>query len=99
MERTFEPELDEDCNEFLQNNPFATVGVFDDDFNKADYFAAIMTCSDADENCPHILKAEKRIPLRYEDPKSHDDTPIESEKYDERSLQIASEMFYIFSQI
>ena len=36
-----------------------------------------MTCSDADENCPHIPKAEKRIPLRYEDPKSYDDTPID----------------------
>ena len=58
-----------------------------------------MTCSDADENCPYIPKAEKRIPLRYDDPKSYDDTPIESEKYDERSLQIASEIFYVFSQI
>ena len=58
-----------------------------------------MTCSDADENCPYIPKAEKRIALRYDDPKSYDDTPIESEKYDERSLQIASEIFYVFSQI
>ena len=82
-----------------ENPIIAFSKLFDDDFNKADYFAAIMTCSDADENCPHIPKAEKRIPLRYDDPKSHDDTPIESEKSDERSLQIASEMFYIFSQI
>ena len=86
---------------YLENeNPIIAFSkLFDDDFNKADYFAAIMTCSDADENCPHIAKAEKRIPLRYDDPKSYDDTPIESEKYDERSLQIASEMFYVFSQI
>ncbi len=86
---------------YLENeNPIIAFSkIFDDDFNKADYFAAIMTCSDADENCPHIAKAEKRIPLRYDDPKSHDDTLIESEKYDERSLQIASEMFYVFSQI
>ena len=82
-----------------ENPIIAFSKLFDDDFNKADYFAAIMTCSDADENCPYIPKAEKRIPLRYDDPKSHDDTPIESEKYDERSLQIASEMFYVFSQI
>ncbi len=82
-----------------ENPIIAFSKLFDDDFNKADYFVAIMTCSDADENCPLIPKAEKRIPLRYDDPKSHDDTPIESEKYDERSLQIASEMFYIFSQI
>ena len=86
---------------YLENeNPIIAFSkIFDDDFNKADYFAAIMTCSDADENCPHIAKAEKRIPLRYDDPKSHDDTLIESEKYDERSLQIASEMFYVFSKI
>jgi len=86
---------------YLENeNPIIAFSkLFDDDFNKADYFAAIMTCSDADENCPHIAKAEKRIPLSYDDPKSHDDTPIESEKYDERSLQIASEIFYVFSQI
>lgn len=82
-----------------ENSIIAFSKLFDDDFNKADYFAAIMTCSDADENCPYIPKAEKRIPLRYDDPKSYDDTPIESEKYDERSLQIASEIFYVFSQI
>jgi hypothetical protein len=28
-----------------------------------------------------------------------EDTPQEAEKYDERSLQIASEMFYVFSRI
>ena len=48
-----------------ENPIIAFSKLFDDDFNKADYFAAIMTCSDADENCPHIPKAEKRIPLRY----------------------------------
>jgi arsenate reductase len=37
--------------------------------------------------------------VRYEDPKAFDDTEIESEKYDERSMQIASEMLYVFSQI
>ena len=82
-----------------ENSIIAFSKLFDDDFNKADYFAAIITCSDADENCPYIPKAEKRIALRYDDPKSYDDTPIESEKYDERSLQIASEIFYVFSQI
>ena len=62
-------------------------------------FAAVMTCADADENCPFIPAAEKRIPLRYEDPKAFDDTPQEAEKYDERSLQIASEMCSIFQNI
>jgi len=62
-------------------------------------FAAVMTCADADENCPFIPAAEKRIPLRYEDPKAFDDTPQEAEKYDERSLQIASEMCFIFQNV
>ncbi len=65
----------------------------------SDPYAAVMTCSHADENCPFIPAAEIRIPVRYEDPKAFDDSPQEAEKYDERSLQIASEMFYVFSKI
>lgn len=73
--------------------------LFDDPINKADHFAAVMTCAHADENCPFISGADKRIPVRYNDPKEFDGTPQEAEKYDERSLQIASEMFYVFSKI
>lgn len=73
--------------------------LFDDPINKVDQFAAIMTCSHADENCPFIPGTEKRIPVRYEDPKSFDDTPEESVMYDQRSMQIASEMFYVFSKL
>jgi arsenate reductase (thioredoxin) len=62
-------------------------------------FAAIMTCSEADENCPFIPGADKRIPLRYEDPKLFDGTPQEAEAYDRRGHQIASELYYVFSQI
>ena len=58
-----------------------------------------MTCSQADGGCPFIAGAEKRIPITYEDPKAFDDSPLEEAKYDERSLQIASEMFYVFRQI
>ncbi|PSL04360.1 protein-tyrosine-phosphatase [Cecembia rubra] len=73
--------------------------VFDDSNNEAKNFAAVMTCSHADENCPFIPGADARIPVRYEDPKTFDDTEKEAEKYDERSLQIASEMLYVFSKI
>jgi arsenate reductase len=44
-----------------------------------------------------IAGAEKRIPITYEDP--FDNTPQQAEKYQERSLQIATEMLYVFSQI
>ena len=73
--------------------------LYDDPANKADTFAAVMTCSHADENCPYIQGAEERIAVRYEDPKKYDDTDLETTMYDERSMQIASEMFYVFSMI
>lgn len=72
---------------------------YDDDFNPGGQFAAIMTCSQADGGCPFIPGAEKRIPITFEDPKAFDNTPQQAEKYRERNLQIATEMFYIFSQI
>ena len=71
----------------------------DDDFNPTSQFAAIMTCSQADGGCPFILGAEKRIPITFEDPKAFDNTPQQAEKYEERSIQIATELFYVFSQI
>ncbi|MFD1064352.1 low molecular weight phosphatase family protein [Winogradskyella litorisediminis] len=72
---------------------------FDADFNPSSHFAAIMTCSHADENCPIIIGAEQRIPIRYDDPKTFDDSPLQLEKYKERSIQIATEMKYVFSNI
>ena len=70
-----------------------------DDFNPKSEFAAIMTCSEADEGCPFIAGAEKRISVPFEDPKAFDNTPQQLEKYNERSMQIATEMRYVFSQI
>jgi arsenate reductase len=70
-----------------------------DEFNPREGFAAIMTCSQADGGCPFIAGAEKRIAVTYDDPKEFDNTPQQAQKYHERSLQIAEEMFYVFSQI
>jgi arsenate reductase len=72
---------------------------FDDDFNPQSEFAAILTCSSADKGCPFIAGAEVRIPITFEDPKAFDNTPQQAEKYEERSIHIAAEMFYVFSQI
>lgn len=72
---------------------------YDDDFNPESEFVAIMTCSQADGGCPFIAGAEKRIPITFEDPKISDGTPKQKEVYLERSLQIGTEMFYVFSQI
>jgi protein-tyrosine phosphatase/arsenate reductase len=62
-------------------------------------FAAIMTCSDAEQNCPFVPGAEKRIGITYEDPKAYDGTELQSAKYLERATQIATELFYVFSQL
>jgi arsenate reductase len=70
-----------------------------DAFNPENEFAAIMTCSQADGGCPFISGAEKRIPITYEDPKVSDNTPEQADVYFERSRQIATEMFYVFSNI
>jgi arsenate reductase len=72
---------------------------FDNNFNPKSEFAAILTCSHADEGCPFIAGAEKRIPITFEDPKAFDNTPQQAQKYQERSLQIATELAYVFSQI
>ncbi|MCZ4408334.1 protein-tyrosine-phosphatase [Cryomorphaceae bacterium 1068] len=72
---------------------------WDHDFNPQSEFAAILTCSQADEACPFIAGAEVRIPVTYEDPKRYDDKPQQAEKYAERSLQIATEMKYVFENV
>ena len=70
-----------------------------DDFNPKNNFGAIMTCTTADEGCPMVFGAEARFPIKYDDPKAFDGTELMNEKYAERSIQIASEMYYVFSQL
>ncbi len=72
---------------------------YDHPFNPVSGFAAIMTCSEADDGCPFIAGAEQRIPITFEDPKLSDGTPEQQQIYRERSFQIAAEMFYVFSTI
>ena len=72
---------------------------YDDPLNPGAGFAAIMTCSDADEACLVVAGAELRVPIRYDDPKAADGTPEETSAYDERCLQIATEMLYLFSRV
>jgi arsenate reductase len=72
---------------------------FEDKTNPQSNFAAVMTCAQADKNCPTVPGAALRIPLHYEDPKASDGTPEETATYDARARQIATEMFYLFSQV
>jgi hypothetical protein len=70
---------------------------YDDAANPAQDFAAIMTCSQADAECPFIPGAAYRLSLPYNDPKEADGTPEESARYDERCRQIGREMMFAFS--
>ena len=98
--------LSEDNNpvysiKFSENEPsvIAFSKKFNDDFNPASEFAAIMTCSSADKGCPMVFGCDKRIAITYEDPKKSDGTPQQNETYLKRSLQIATEMKFVFSNL
>lgn len=86
----------------FDDNSYPIIGfskTYDHNFNPKSNFAAIMTCSSADQGCPFISGAEKRIPITYEDPKLFDNTDLQDKKYLERSNQIATEMKYVFQKI
>ncbi len=86
---------------YAENEP-SIIGfskTLDSPFNPSSEFLAIMTCSHADEGCPFISGAEKRISLPFDDPKAFDGTPQQTQKYHERSLQIATELYFVFSNL
>jgi protein-tyrosine phosphatase/arsenate reductase len=64
--------------------------------NPSEDFCAVMTCSQADENCPVVVGASMRVAIPYDDPKDFDDTDQEAGQYDERCRQISCEMLYLF---
>lgn len=73
--------------------------VYDDPINPTSGFSAVMTCDHADVHCPFIPGTEKRILLRFEDPKALDGTDLEEKMYTERSHQIGAELFLIFQKV
>jgi arsenate reductase len=73
--------------------------VYHHSFNPKNNFAALMTCSQADEGCPLVYGAECRFVLNYSDPKEFDHTPLQEKKYLEKSMEIASEIYWILLQL
>lgn len=71
---------------------------FDDAVNPHEDFVAVLTCSQADADCPVIAGASLRIALPYEDPKRSDGSGEEARVYDERCAEIAREMLWAFSE-
>ena len=86
---------------YADNEPTITVfsKKYMDPPNPTSDFAAIMTCSQADKACPIVRGASARIAIPYEDPKDSDGKPNETEVYNERCKQIATEVLYIFSMV
>ena len=72
---------------------------YDAEFNPSAGFGAIMTCDSANEACPMVIGAEARFPITYKDPKAFDNTPQQDEKYLERSIQIATELYFVFEEV
>lgn len=68
-------------------------------FNPATGYAAVVTCNSADEACPIVFGAEKRFPVKYDDPKAFDHTDLMDSKYAERSNQIGLEMWFVFQEV
>lgn len=62
-------------------------------------FMAITTCNNADKNCPYIPTASYRFHLPFVDPKHADKTNKQEETYLQTSKQIASEIYFIFSEV
>jgi arsenate reductase (thioredoxin) len=73
--------------------------VYNESPNPTDDFCAVMTCTQADKNCPNVEGCSLRVAIPFEDPKVADNTPEEAAKYDERCQQICREMMYLFSQV
>ena len=67
--------------------------------NPKNEFAAIMTCSDAENNCPFVEGSEIKFSLPYEDPKKYDKSKNEKNDYKKTSEKIASEMNYLFYKL
>lgn len=67
--------------------------------NPSGDFIAVMTCGQADKDCPIVVGASQRFAITYDDPKEYDGTTQEAEKYLERVNQIGREISYVFYQL
>ena len=62
-------------------------------------FIAVMTCSDADQNCPLVPGAKSRIPLTFKDPKAFDGTEGEQKAYLNTAVEIGREVIRVFRHL
>lgn len=72
--------------------------IYDELLPKQPYIA-LMTCADADQNCPFLPLATTRIALPYADPKISDGTGNEAFTYTASFEEILTESLYVFAQL
>ncbi|GBF37146.1 hypothetical protein [Leptospira johnsonii] len=73
--------------------------LYSDSSNPKRKFIAVMVCSSADESCPFVPGAWKRISLPYLDPKEFDGTAQAFEKYIETCETIARELLFVMEHV
>lgn len=73
--------------------------LYSDPANPKKKFIAVMVCSSADEACPYVPGAGKRISLPYSDPKEFDGTSEVLKKYVETSETIARELLFVMDHV
>lgn len=73
--------------------------IYNDKFNPQKDFCAVLVCADDDTNCPAIFGSNGIFHLAFIDPKLADDTSLEQETYDKKSIEIGLEMMFIANSI
>ncbi|MCC6818077.1 MAG: hypothetical protein IT245_04200 [Bacteroidia bacterium] len=73
--------------------------LYNDAYNPSSNFIAIMVCDHADQNCPFVSGASKRISLPYTDPKQYDDSTNEAKAYDDKIIEMGQELFYMMKHV
>lgn len=71
--------------------------VYSDAPNPRSEVCCVMVCNEADEACPAVPGAARRVALPFVDPKVSDGTAQEAATYDERCRQICREMLFVMS--
>jgi hypothetical protein len=71
---------------------------YSDAQNPRDNFAAVLVCSEADESCPTVRGASKRLAVPYQDPKVYDGAEFEATKYAERRDDMGRFMLSVVMQ-
>ena len=72
---------------------------YNSDWNPKNNFISIITCSNADKECPNIVGADKKVFIPYKDPKFSDGSDLKKAIYDQSCFIIAQEMFFIMKNV